>query len=653
MPNGLSARLVQCARGQAEGRVDDLCDRELVERFADRGDGEAFAALVRRHGPMVLGVCRRALRHEPDAEDVFQATFLVLSRKAGGLRVKEAVGPWLFGVARRLALRARRQRHERLGREVRPSAVTAGDPPDELTLHEAREVLDEELARLPERVRGPLVLCYLEGLTRDEAARRLGCPLGTLKARLERGRAVLGGRLARRGLGLPAALATLLLAQGATEAVTPGLRVATVEAAAAFAGRRAVGPAASSKAVALAEAMFKPTIVGKVVAVVLLAVVACGVGAGLSASPSAGRGEPEAPTTPPAARGAELPDRAAALAAPAVAPPAAAPGHVGEPGRFTITPPRPPEPRIPAGVGPWRPHAELAGHNGRVWALGFSPDGARVVSGGDDGRVRVWDVAEAKELTTLPSPNARPIRSVAFGQGGAVAAGDVDGRVLTWDLRKGPNAEPAFDGRGPIVTNVTFGPDGRSLAWARDSGAVERGGPGAPVPLVGPQKDVNCVAFSRDGRTVAWGMDDGRVRLWDAAGQKDLGEHRVHTHVVWCVAFSADGRTVASADHFAWLTVWDRETGRKQFEQGHCGTGPPHALAFSPDGRVVALTGGGTPGAIFLYDLETGKRLPDLRVPQASAHALAFSPCGRFLAAAGSNGTVRVWTCLPASPSGD
>src|SRR4051812_27869276 len=110
MANGTSTLLIQCARGLAEtGRVGELPDRELVDRFAERGDGEAFAALVRRHGALVLGVCRRLLRHEQDAEDVFQAVFLVLSRKAGALQRKEAVGPWLFGVAHRLALRARQK----------------------------------------------------------------------------------------------------------------------------------------------------------------------------------------------------------------------------------------------------------------------------------------------------------------------------------------------------------------------------------------------------------------------------------------------------------------------------------------------------------------------------------------------------------------
>jgi RNA polymerase sigma factor (sigma-70 family) len=295
MANGPATLLIQSIRGLADAPgAGELSDRELVERFADRGDRprspsgsqsdgrgagdqaeEAFVVLVRRHGAMVLGVCRRLLGHEQDAEDVFQAVFLVLSRKAAALRRKEAVGPWLFGVAHRLALRARLAARKRQDKEARADQPGRGDDPaDELTVREARAVLDEELARLPERDRGPLVLCYLEGLTRDEAARRLGCPLGTLKARLERARAVLQKRLARRGLGLSAVLATLLLTKSAASGVTPALQAAAVEA--------ATGGALSPNAAALADAALKSAF-GKWKLALVLAAAATFVGAALVA----------------------------------------------------------------------------------------------------------------------------------------------------------------------------------------------------------------------------------------------------------------------------------------------------------------------------------------------------------------------------------
>jgi RNA polymerase sigma factor (sigma-70 family) len=298
MPNGPTGLVLRHVRQFPEAPgAGDLTDRELVERFAG-GDGEAFAVLVRRHGAMVLGVCRRILGHEHDAEDAFQAVFLVLSRKAAALRRKEAVGPWLFGVAHRLALRARQKGRQRREREARLAERVPAEGPDELTLREARAALDEELAQLPERDRGPLILCYLEGLTRDEAAARLGCPLGTLKSRLERARAVLQKRLARRGLGLPATLSALLLAGGSTAGVPPALFTDTIKVASLFAAGRAATGAIPVRAVALAEGVLETMTLTKLkIALGVLAVVAV---LGASAAALTQQVPTDKPADPPA-----------------------------------------------------------------------------------------------------------------------------------------------------------------------------------------------------------------------------------------------------------------------------------------------------------------------------------------------------------------
>jgi RNA polymerase sigma factor (sigma-70 family) len=175
-------------------------DAELLERFVARRDHDAFAALVRRHGPMVFGVCRRVLRDPHDAEEAFQVTFLVLVRKAGRVRQPERLANWLYGVAHRVACKAkvasaRRGAHERAAARTVDGPVTVGSDETEL-----RAVLDEELVALPEKYRAALVLCYLEGLTNEEAARRLGWPTGSMSYRLARGRELLRRRLARRGL---------------------------------------------------------------------------------------------------------------------------------------------------------------------------------------------------------------------------------------------------------------------------------------------------------------------------------------------------------------------------------------------------------------------------------------------------------------------
>ena len=222
-------------------------DGQLLHRFAAGRDEAAFADLVRRHGPLVLGACRRVLRNAHDAEDAFQATFLVLARKAAGGRWGASVGPWLYEVAYRLSRELRRRAVRRQERERR-AAVPEARPGPGASLGELASVVDEELNRLPALYRRPLLLCCLEGRTRDEAARQLGWSLRTLERRLARGRELLRGRLGRRGLTLSAALLAAGLARPA-EAMSPLLPVATARVAAAFvAGRGGVPPAAAALA---------------------------------------------------------------------------------------------------------------------------------------------------------------------------------------------------------------------------------------------------------------------------------------------------------------------------------------------------------------------------------------------------------------------
>lgn len=185
------------------GRVGDQTDRQLIQRFLAReGDAAeaAFATLVDRHGPMVLGVCRRILADPHDIEDAFQATFLVLVKKAGSVRVEDSLGRWLYGVSVRVAQRSRAVAARQRTRE-RPIPVgLSGPPPGDAARSDLRALLDEELVRLPATQRAVLVLCYLEGHTHEQAARRLGWPVGTVRSRLARGRERLRARLTRRGL---------------------------------------------------------------------------------------------------------------------------------------------------------------------------------------------------------------------------------------------------------------------------------------------------------------------------------------------------------------------------------------------------------------------------------------------------------------------
>jgi RNA polymerase sigma factor (sigma-70 family) len=194
-----------------EQAAGQLPDGELLQRFLTEQDEVAFTTLVQRYGPLVLRVAGRVLRHQQDTEDVFQATFLLLARKAAAIRKQEAVSCWLYGVAHRLAVRLKAQTRRQRAL-VPPAGRSFSEPAGEAAAMEFCAILDAELKRLPDPYQAPLLLCGLEGKTRDEAAQHLGWPLGTFKRRLEKGRQLLRVRLARRGLLPSAALCASLLA---------------------------------------------------------------------------------------------------------------------------------------------------------------------------------------------------------------------------------------------------------------------------------------------------------------------------------------------------------------------------------------------------------------------------------------------------------
>jgi RNA polymerase sigma factor (sigma-70 family) len=255
-------------------------DAELLDRFATRRDEAAFALLVYRHGPMILGVCQRVLRHEHDCEDVFQATFLTLARRANSISKKDSLASWLYKVAFRIACRAR-GKVSMLTNQL-ASLQGQSDPDADVIWRDLRPVLDQEIAQLPESQSRPIILCYLEGKTHEEAAELLGWPKGTLAARLARGRERLRQRLTRRGWTLSAAaLATVLADKTGATAISAELMRSTVQAALAYVSGTSVA-VLSAKAVALAEGVMQMMWYSKVkmAVVMLLAVALTGSGVG-------------------------------------------------------------------------------------------------------------------------------------------------------------------------------------------------------------------------------------------------------------------------------------------------------------------------------------------------------------------------------------
>src|SRR5579871_582129 len=233
---------------------EELSDRQLLEQFLIQREEAAFVALLQRHGPMVLQVCRRVQGNDHDAEDVLQATFLLLARKAGSIRKPESLASWLHGVAQRLAMKARSQESRRQAIERRAADMRSTGQVSDATWRELQRTLDEALRHVPEKYRLPLVICYLEGKTQEEAARQLRCPLGTVRSRLARGRERLKTVLERRGVCLSAAALTAGLAASAPSATVPPLLIqTTARAAIAFGAGKAAATLVSARAAALVE----------------------------------------------------------------------------------------------------------------------------------------------------------------------------------------------------------------------------------------------------------------------------------------------------------------------------------------------------------------------------------------------------------------
>ncbi len=601
----LSAVLPHLRRLLAGG-ADEPGDPQLLEHFLRRRDEGAFATLVRRHGPMVLAVCRRLLPDPNDAEDAFQATFLVLVRKASSVGRPERLGNWLYGVAYRVALKARGHNARRRRREQPLVDVPAEDAVADLVWRELRPALDEELRRLPEKYRVPVVLCYLEGVSKREAARRLGWPEGTLSTRLHRAREILRGRLARRGLGLSAGVVAVALAQGAAPAAVPSTLAAAALAAASLvaAGRAALVPAPVA---ALAEGVVRAMWWNKltVVAAVLLAagLLAAGPGgAALRTSAAPPEGEDKAP---PAAPAAEAPKKEAA-----------------EPKTFRL--------------------------GKEVREVVWSPDGKLMASratraekkeGGDEvapdqySTVKVWDAATGKEIVSLGELKNSGLVAVGFAPDGATLALsffrqiEEGARVELWDARKGELKKTIEMDYGRVVPKFAFTPDGRTLAV-----------------LYAGDKD-------RD-RT----KDDlnGGARLFDPAKGEVIRSVRGHKHMAISLAFSPDGKLLATggSQHDDDVRLWDVAAG-KEVRVLKAGAIVP-AVAFSPDGKVLASGQGD--GRVVLWDVAMGKELRVLKGAPDSTLTVAFSPDGRLLAAAGPVAKddkrtygVRLWS----APSGE
>jgi RNA polymerase sigma factor (sigma-70 family) len=302
----------------SDGMLGGLTDGQLLERVVNRNDSsaeDAFTILIERHGPMVWGVCRRLLHDRHAAADAFQATFLVLVRRASAVRVDDTLGPWLYGVSRRVAARARATTLRRRARESSGVEASAGLAPDPCRA-ERLAILDEEIGRLPERQRAAVVLCELEGLPHEEAARRLGCPVETVESRLSRGRQRLRDRLVRRGLAPAAAALWAGMARDASAAIPATLIKHAARFVTSFPATGAVPVAIAALAEGVIQMMWLARLKPLVAVAATLIIATAGVAVLGRQQPAPEREGEQAKTAPPPAAGAggaapAVPDMAA------------------------------------------------------------------------------------------------------------------------------------------------------------------------------------------------------------------------------------------------------------------------------------------------------------------------------------------------------
>jgi RNA polymerase sigma factor (sigma-70 family) len=622
--------------------MNGATDQQLLERFARTQDQDAFAVLVKRYAGLVMGACRRLLGNTEDAEDVFQAVFLVLARRAAAVRWRASIGGWIYEVASRLALKARAESLRRRGHETQGIyPMDQAEAKERLASRELCAALDEELSRLPEKLRTPLALVYLDGQAREKVAFQLGYSERTLKRRLAQAKRLLRGRFEKRGLTLSATLLTVGISSSLAEARVPAslLRAAT-KSAAAFCSGEGIDQI-SPRVVDFATRMLKGIAISKthvcLVVAVALGIVSAGAGLGARqlARAKDDRGNTFAQSAPRASQEASPEGKGNSAS------------HVDRYGD-----PLPPGAIARLGTIRMR-HGGLRGSG----FIAFSRDGRSLISRCDDGIVHFWDPTTLRELRSFRTGCYCPmgIDPVSLsGDQKLLAAGDPDHSVHLYETATGKELRRFGTELRQTAQCVALTPDGRTLATAHSNRFVHVWDAATGKELLQFEAHEGMVyrlQFTPDGKTLATvggegATSDPEVRLWRADTGKLVHKLTAPKSSYFPFAFSADGKTIAVPDGAA-LQLYDVVTGqiRKRFDSG---VSVPTAVAISVDGRTVAVAG---PGELHVFDMSSGRMKQSPKVPAYREHRLAslfinhltFSPDGKLLAASGAGRTVHLF----------
>jgi RNA polymerase sigma factor (sigma-70 family) len=684
------------AAGEGEDRRD-TGDRVLLDRFVLAGDQSAFARLVDRHGGLVWSVCRRVLQGEHDAEDAFQAVFIVLAHKAASIRKREAVGSWLYGVAYRVAM-SQRKRAARRHVLLQHAAVAAppAPPPSEAAFRELQRLLDEQVQCLPEKYRDPFVLCCLEGLRKSDAARELGLKEGTVASRVHYARKLLERRLARRGVTLTAVLTAVALGQTSIFAAPAAALLQTTTHAALAPAAGANGAGVSTVALKLADNFLQVAdLTGRMRLTLFMALAALVLATALAgydlfdgpAAPEVMAAETFA--APPVALGTPVDEQVLAVAFSRdgrrlvtagggaklpgqlkVWDVAAARELVGvdripgvqavvlsADGKTVVTADR-------SGRICWRDldsgeqRRSLPAHAGPVFGLALAPEGDLLATGGADATVKVWDAHGSGEPQVFLGHRDH-VQSVAFFRHRrAVVSGSRDGTARIWDIGSGKEVL-VLKGNGAAIEALAVAPDDALIAtassdairlWPIPAASPPRQGAAAEVAeiaiLPGEGRAFLSVAFSPNGRWLAGAGADGAIRLWEVATRQPVGTLQKHDGPVHALAFSSDGEHLASGSADKTAKIWPVGAG------GHgrppitlitswSATRPIAALAYAPDGNVFAVAT--RDNTLHIRDGQTGDVLAVMHGHKREVTCVAFAPAGHTVASGSSDGTIQLW----------
>lgn len=608
----------------AASHRENESDAVLLERFLQRRDESAFAALVARHGAMVLRSCQRVLGDVHEAEDAFQATFLILARKAHTLKNSHALPGWLHSVARQAALKAR-AKSTRGGPTplIDPLADPRPDPLAQLTARELLQVLDEEIAHLPARQRSAVLLCCLEGCTREEAARTLGCTAGSLKGHLERGRRRLQVRLIRRGITLPAALAVAMVSRSEASAMLQQNAVR-----AALDG--GIGGASAALAQSVLRAMGWSRFAG-ISALVMTTALTASLALILpmrSASPPS----PPLPAAPAAAKKA-MPRT----------------DLMGDPL---------PEGAI-ARLGTNRFHADVA-----IWDLSFT-DGGKTIVAGARGFQCFIDAASGKIISHGPEPKYKEMH--ALSPDGKMFASEEWKNII--ELRDADSGRllHTLKGHTDKIRSIVFSADSKMLASGSEDKSIRLWDTttGKPLRQIKHNQRVGKIAFSPDGKILAsidmrkvvseggggYWLPRNIIHLWDTTSGKELRQLAMPVHETMpldpagfsCLRFSSDGKMLATGGFDGVVRLWDPATGKELrrfpgFSFSLC------AIGFAPDGKTLAVAEGNA--VIRLLRLSDGKDVVNYIGHQDRITSIRVMPDCQIVVTLSADGTVRFWDAL-------